>query len=287
MALDIASKDLLHQIISALHNIYDEREATTIASWLIEDLFQLTYHQIHWNEKIEWSKEKEQIVQNAIERLKKYEPLQYITEKAEFFGFTFKVSSDTLIPRPETEELVDLIIQENQTKLNCKILDIGTGTGCIPISLDKKLPLAKVSAIDISDKALKIAKENNDTLKSEVAFHQQDILNKDLSSFEKFDVIVSNPPYIRNLEKELMSENVLEHEPHLALFVDNETPLLFYDRITTLAKYSLNKEGKLYFEINEAFGKETAQLLINAGFENVDIIQDLQGKERIVKGILK
>lgn len=284
MAFDIASKDLLHQIVSSLQNIYEEREATTIASWLIEDLFQLTYHQIHWNEKIEWSKEKEQIVQNAIERLKNHEPLQYITERAEFFGFTFKVSSDTLIPRPETEELVDLIIQDNQTKFNCKILDIGTGTGCIPISLDKKLPLAKVSAIDISEGALKIAQENNKVLKSEVIFYQQDILNKDLSSFEKFDVIVSNPPYIRNLEKELMSENVLEHEPHLALFVDNDTPLLFYDRITTLASQSLNKGGKLYFEINEAFGQETAQLLINAGFEKVEIIQDLQGKERIVKG---
>ncbi len=285
MAFDIASKDLLHQITTSLKSVYEEREASTIGSWLIEDLFELTYHQIHWNEKIEWSEERQQIVDNAISRLKNHEPLQYITGRAAFFGFTFNVSSDTLVPRPETEELVDLIIQENQTKSTCKILDIGTGTGCIPISLDKKLTQAHVSAIDISEGALKIARQNNEQLQAHVSFYQQDILTTDLSDFEKFDVIVSNPPYIRNLEKELMSENVLNYEPHLALFVENDTPLLFYERITFLASQSLVKGGKLYFEINEAFGKETAQVLIDVGFEGVEIIQDLQGKDRVVKGI--
>ena len=285
MASDKASKDLLLQIANSLQEIYEEREAKNMASWLIEDFFGLSYHQIHTNEKIFWSPEKEQKIKESIERLRNKEPIQYITQRADFFGYSFLVSPHTLIPRPETEELVELIIQENQANKTVKILDIGTGTGCIPITLAKKMPFAEVFSLDISEEALKIAQQNNEKLKTNVHFFQHDILTKDLANFPTLDVIVSNPPYIREFEKELMNDNVLKHEPHLALFVENHTPLLFYKRITFLASKFLKKGGKLYFEINEAFGKETAELLKNAGFEQIEIIKDLQEKDRIVKGV--
>lgn len=284
MVSDKPSKDLLHQISQELEISYDEREAKRMASWLIEDFFNLSTFQIQYNESINWSFEKEEQIEDAINRLKKNEPIQYITQRAHFFGLEFKVSPATLIPRPETEELVDLILQENKQNPTAHILDVGTGSGCIPISIQKKMHLADVKSIDISEEALTIAQENNEQLQTNVTFHKKDILNELLMEFEKFDVIVSNPPYIRDFERELMHENVLKYEPHLALFVDNHKPLVFYKRITFLATKALKKGGKLYFEINESFGRETALLLKNAGFSNIEIIKDLQGKNRIVKG---
>lgn len=286
MVSDKPSKDLLHQILQELQTLYDEREAKRMASWLIEDLFNLSTLQVQFNELIDWSIEREAKIEDAIHRLKKNEPIQYITERADFFGLEFKVSPSTLIPRPETEELVDCILRENQQNPTAHMLDIGTGSGCIPISIQTKMPLSNLKSIDISEEALTIAQENNQRLNTKVTFYKKDILNELLTEFEKFDVIISNPPYIREFERELMNENVLKYEPHLALFVDNHKPLQFYKRITFLATKALKKGGKLYFEINESFGKETALLLKNAGFSTVEIIKDLQGKDRIVKGEL-
>ena len=190
-----------------------------------------------------------------------------------------------LIPRPETEELVEIILEENPSADN--ILDIGSGSGCIAISLKKNLPHATVSAMDISDEALLIAKENailNHTL---INFLQGDILSIHFSSTEhtnNFDIIVSNPPYVRESEKNKMSKNVLDYEPHLALFVDNNNPLVFYDSIADFALKNLAENGKLYFEINEALGKDVKKLLVDKGFKNVEIKKDMCGKDRIAIG---
>ncbi len=220
---------------------------------------------------------------NIVKRLQNHEPVQHITGEVEFYGLPFMVNSDVLVPRPETEELVDLILNKTEdTKLN--ILDIGTGSGCIPISLKTNLNQATVTAIDISEKALETASKNANLNNVDIAFVEKDILNKDLSDLPKQDIIISNPPYVLESDKQQMSKNVLDFDPHLALFVDDSTPLLFYKRITELAKLNLNPGGKLYFEIHENFGKETEDVLKENGFTNTRIIKDLQGKDRIVCG---
>ena len=195
------------------------------------------------------------------------------------------MNSDVLIPRPETEELVDLILSESKNeKLN--ILDIGTGTGCIPISLKYSLSNATVTSIDVSTGALETAKKNSCLNNVDILFLEKDILIADLSNLPQQDIIVSNPPYVLESDKKIMSQNVLEFDPHLALFVDDSTPLLFYKRITELAKSKLNIGGKLYFEIHENFGSETENLLIENGFKNIKIVKDMQGKDRMVIGTL-
>lgn len=219
----------------------------------------------------------------AIKDLKKFKPVQFITGSQFFYDNDFKVSEHTLIPRPETEELVDLIVKEN-TNFNGRILDIGSGSGAIAISLDKALENSKVTAFDVSKKALETAEYNNSALKSNVNFQYQDIL-KPTYIGEAFDIIASNPPYVLESEKELMQANVLEFEPHLALFVEDSDPLLFYKSIVQFCKSKLKSNGKLYFEINEKYGVETAKLLIDNNFSGVEVIKDMQGKDRIVKGI--
>ncbi|MCP4520395.1 MAG: peptide chain release factor N(5)-glutamine methyltransferase [Cytophagales bacterium] len=285
MASDKATQEILQQISSQIQEIYEEREAQNIAQWLTEDLFKISQFQILNNESIPWNENKEQSLSEAIERLKQYEPLQYISQQADFFGHTFKVSPNTLIPRPETEELVALILSETNNQDALNIVDIGTGTGCIPITLQSKLKRAQIYGLDISQKALEVAQENNKLHQTNVDFQRKDILAEDLKTLPSLDIIVSNPPYIKEEEKKEMAKNVLDHEPHLALFVPNDSPLLFYIRITELAQQSLKKGGKLYFEIHESYGQETAQMMKSKGFEQVEIIQDLQGKDRIVKGI--
>jgi len=215
----------------------------------------------------------------VLKRLKKEEPIQYILGETEFYGLIFKVKSDVLVPRQETEELVDLII--NECKGNESILDIGTGSGCIPVCLKSEMPNSQVSALDVSEKAIHIARENADLNNVKVNFFLQDILAIDKLP-TKFDVIVSNPPYITEQEKKQMQKNVLEFEPHLALFVEDENPLIFYKKIAKIAIESLSVNGKIYFEINENFGKETAELLKDVGFSDIRIIKDINDKNRIV-----
>jgi release factor glutamine methyltransferase len=219
----------------------------------------------------------------ALQKLKAHEPIQYIIGETQFYGLRFKVNKNVLIPRPETEELVHCII-EDATRTNLSILDIGTGSGCIPISLKKNIPDAKVFAWDISNDALQVATENANLNNVEVNFAHKDILSLSDYSERMFDVIVSNPPYVRNLEKAMMQPNVLAHEPHLALFVDDSDPLLFYRTISILAKGLLKPKGMLYFEINEAFAAETKDLMESLGYKKVEVKKDLFGKDRMVKG---
>jgi release factor glutamine methyltransferase len=232
-------------------------------------------------------------LKNILKRLQKEEPIQYILGNTEFYGLPFFVNENTLIPRSETEELVTWVLEEAamwQSNTDAikkeitpiSILDIGTGTGCIPISIAKNLPRAKISAIDISSEALKIAKKNRLLNKVDVDFIALDILKaKELP--QKFDIIVSNPPYVRELEKIEIKNNVLENEPHLALFVTDENPLIFYNKIADLAKQQLSKNGLLFFEINQYLGKETIALLAEKGFKNITLRKDLFGNNRMIK----
>jgi release factor glutamine methyltransferase len=226
--------------------------------------------------------EDEEKLRAAFERLKQHEPVQYITGKTEFFGLPFIVNENVLIPRPETEELVQWIIEETSSE-EIRILDIGTGSGCIAISLAKNLPNAKVSALDLSEEALKVARENAGINNVQIEFLQEDILAAD-SLPEKYDIIVSNPPYVRELEKQEMHGNVLKYEPALALFVKDEDPLLFYRQIAALAKENLAPGGKLYFEINQYLGKETVALLQEKNFQST-LKKDIFGAERMLKGV--
>ncbi|MDO6812359.1 peptide chain release factor N(5)-glutamine methyltransferase [Tenacibaculum soleae] len=234
-------------------------------------------------------------LQNITERLLKEEPIQYITGNTEFYGLPFLVNKNTLIPRPETEELVEWIITEvseihGKNITNFSILDIGTGTGCIPISIKHNLPNTIVSAIDVSLEALKVARKNAKLNTVEINFIEQDILNTDdlnqVLDSKKIDIIVSNPPYVRNLEKAEIKNNVLENEPHLALFVEDNNPLIFYDKIANLAVKHLTKNGLLFFEINQYLGKETVEILNKKGFKNIELKKDFVGNDRMIKASL-
>jgi release factor glutamine methyltransferase len=241
------------------------------------------------------------LLNTALKRLKNEEPIQYIIGATEFYGFPFLVDKSTLIPRPETEELVEWILlettklQRDQVSKSLQILDIGTGSGCIPISLARNLPTATISAIDISADALKVAIKNATLNKVKVDFIEGNVL--DLYAFNeilkqepyqqvKFDIIVSNPPYVRELEKIEIQNNVLLNEPHLALFVSDENPLLFYDRIADVAKQHLSKNGLLFFEINQYLGEETIKILAEKGFKNIKLRKDLFGNDRMIKATI-
>lgn len=219
---------------------------------------------------------------NAIEELTAEKPIQYILGETEFFSNRFFVDENVLIPRQETEELVAWIISETNANQKINILDIGCGSGCISISLAKVLPNTKVTAIDISKKAIELAKRNAVENNVQIHFIEQNILETN-SLTEKYDIIVSNPPYVREIEKNEIKNNVLCYEPHLALFVPDDTPLLFYKKITQLAKFSLNENGKLFFEINQYLGNETKKMIENNGFTNVVLRNDLIGNPRMIK----
>jgi len=229
-------------------------------------------------------------LKNIVKRLQKEEPIQYILGSTEFYGLQFLVNENTLIPRTETEELIAWVIDEIKVLANNKItelsiLDIGTGTGCIPISLAKNLTSLNISAIDISTEALLIAKQNAILNKVTIEFIELDILNAE-SLPQEYDIIISNPPYVRELEKEEIKNNVLENEPHLALFVADENPLIFYNKIADLAKQQLSENGMLFFEINQYLGKETVSMLVKKGFKNIQLKKDLFGNDRMIKCVL-
>lgn len=264
---------------SSLADLFKERE--------IEQIIQLMFSNVMGWDKITFRQnlqlglsESELLKFNGIlKRLKKQEPIQYILGETEFYGINFKVNSQVLIPRPETEELVDFIVQENKKKHQLSILDIGTGSGCIAIAIKKSIPNARVFAIDISEGALEIAKQNSELNKVEVEFILEDILSPKIIT-NKFDIIVSNPPYITPEEKSKMSSNVLNFEPHLALFVDD--PMLFYRSILEYSKHLLNAGGKIYFELNEYF-EEDYKSLFSRYTNTFEIINDIQSKKRMAK----
>ena len=273
----------------SLKGIHDENEVESFFFILTEYLHNLKRIDLALNPSFEISEAEVQKWESIISELKTEKPIQYIIGETWFYDSKFYVNEHTLIPRPETEELVDWIFateKKNDKKEKLTILDIGTGTGCIPISLKKNIPQAEVSAIDVSEEALKVAQKNALENKVAINFILQNILEtEDLK--QQFDIIVSNPPYVRNMEKQEIKKNVLAFEPHLALFVEDNDALLFYRKIAQLALKSLTPNGLLFFEINQYLGKETVELFENLGFKNIELKKDIYGNDRMIKGCLK
>ena len=269
-----------------LSRLYPRNEVKNITEMMFEHFMGWDKMTLRLNNKSSLSESELLLFHKALKRLLKNEPVQHIIGEMEFYSLPFKVNNNVLIPRPETEELVDLVIKE--CKGSETILDIGTGSGCIPISVKKHLKNTLVYGMDISENALVVARDNAVLNSTEVTFLKEDILQiaSIKNSLKKeFDVIISNPPYITNSEKALMSENVLTFEPHVALFVEDDEPLLFYDKIGHLAYYNLSSGGKLYFEINEHYSDQTMRLLKAIGFSDIRMIKDLQNKDRIIAAI--
>jgi len=270
------------QFFLALAEIFPETEIQSFFNILIEFKLNLKRIDVALQPTLEISTIDLDFLEKATNDLKTHIPIQYIIGETEFYGLPFKVNKNVLIPRPETEELVDWIIEDYKNSAEIKIIDIGTGSGCIPISLAKKLPSATISAIDISLDAIKTAKENAKLNQVTIQLIEADILNT-IKLAETYDIIVSNPPYVRELEKLEMQQNVLANEPHLALFVKDNDPLVFYDKIADLAKNHLSKNGSLYFEINQYLGKETVELLKSKGFTTIELKKDIFGVDRMLK----
>ena len=298
-------KDIFHK---ELDQIYGKDEVASFFYLGIEHYFNVARIQLQLEPEFTLSHDETDTFFELLEGLKQQKPIQYLLGETEFYGLQFKVNDNVLIPRPETEELVDWILKSYESRVmsselsnlkssivnrQLKILDIGTGSGCIAISLAKHLPEAQVFAVDISESALEIAKENADSNGVEIKFVKADILEsslwEDVALRQKgsFDIIVSNPPYVRELEKQEIKPNVLDNEPHLALFVENDNPLIFYKAITDFAVDKLKSNGSLYFEINQYLGQETKQLLVDAEFKEVELREDLNGNDRMLKGIKK
>ncbi len=269
-----------------LRNLYPETEIMQFFYFLAEEFFSWNRAavQLHYEEMVDTSVAR--LFDEALLRLSNGEPIQYILGKSHFGGMIFKVSLDVLIPRPETEELCNLIRTENSGKKyqEFSILDIGTGSGCIPVFLKRAFPYARVTAIDKMETALRMAGENAMNNNTEIRFLKADIL--DIQSWKalgQFDIIVSNPPYVLESERALMHRNVLEYEPYEALFVPDQDPLIFYRHIADFSWKSLLRPGCIYFEINEKYGVEVKSLLTAKGFERVEIVKDFSGRERFVK----
>ena len=269
----------------SLQDIQDEQEIESFFFILTEYLHHLKRVDVALNPDFEISDAAIEKWNAILSELQQEKPIQYITGEAWFYGLRFEVNENTLIPRPETEELVEWIIESQKSKVQSQkleILDIGTGSGCIPISLKANLPQANVSAIDVSEQALEVAKRNAVSNNVEVNFIQANILEvEDLN--QHFDIVVSNPPYVRNLEKQEIKKNVLDYEPHLALFVEDTDALLFYRKIAQLALKNLSSNGLLFFEINQYLGNETVELLENLGFKNIELKKDVYGNDRMIK----
>jgi release factor glutamine methyltransferase len=277
-----SSKYYFDEMVRKIMPVFGKEEAKSIAFLFFEMEFGLNKTDILTEKPIGQAFDFEPI----ITRLLLAEPIQHIIGKAEFFGYQFFVNKHTLIPRPETEELVHLTIDflkktpKNDKKI--EVLDIGTGTGCIAISIDKAIDNLHITAFDVSIEAIKIAQKNNNELNANVNFQQIDFLDENQWPEKKFDLIVSNPPYVTTGEKDLMHKNVLEYDPHLALFVPDEKPLIFYEKIAKFAKKYLSSNGKVLVEINEQFGEATSQCFVNQGFSESKVISDFHDKDRFV-----
>jgi len=278
----------------SLKHLYPTSEIDSFFFLILEEYMGLKRIDIVLKSDFLIDKKSLNLLQIATKQLEQEIPIQYIIGKTEFFGLPFHVNKEVLIPRPETEELVEQVLKKVSLIKTCnssknetikekqlKVLDIGTGSGCIAISLKKQLPSSEVSALDVSNKALRVAKKNAFLNNVDINFVHQDILKtNDLDKL--YDVIISNPPYVRELEKKEIKNNVLNNETHIALFVDNKNPLLFYNKIAELAKKFLIKNGQLHFEINQYLGKETIKLLAEKGFKNIQLKKDIFGNDRII-----
>lgn len=279
-------KEYRSQFIQQLTPIYDAGEAESFFYLVLEDKQQLKRIDLALYPDLVFSEEEIVVWNSILEQLKQEIPIQYLLGKTSFYGLDFEVNENVLIPRPETEELVEWILESQKSKVENKkirILDIGTGSGCIAISLAKNLPNAEVFALDISEKALATAKRNAEINEVNVTFINQNILETDYLG-QQFDIIVSNPPYVRNLEKEEIKKNVLHNEPHLALFVEDNDALIFYKKIAELAQKNGSENSQLYFEINQYLGKEMIDLLKKMNFKNIELRKDIYGNDRMIKG---
>lgn len=288
-------KDFKSFFIQELSPIYDSGESESFFYLILEERHQLKRIDLALNIDLTFSEAELGTWNLILEQLQHEIPIQYLLGKTSFYGLEFLVNDDVLIPRPETEELVDWVVSYNQIHKSTnplRILDIGTGSGCIAISLAKNFPDAIVYAIDISEKAIAIAQKNAKKNKVEVHFIEADILNTtDLEKLPtpnfqlptQFHIIVSNPPYVRNLEKQEIRKNVLDNEPHLALFVEDNDALIFYKKIAELALKNLSENGQLYFEINQYLGTDTIDLLKKMNFNTIELRKDIYGNDRMIK----
>ena len=282
-------KVLRLKFYDALNNLYCHSEIDVFFYSLMEYYFHKPKVDVYLNQDQKLDQTSEIIMINALNELTNHKPLQYITSQTEFYSLKFNLSESVLIPRPETEELVEWIIKDHIFKENeFKILDLGTGSGCISVSLARFLKKSRVYAVDLSDKALVKAHENAKLNNVEVIFEECDILDENLPDyFKNFEVFVSNPPYVRNLEKNEMKQNVMHYEPHMALFVSDNDPLEFYTAILQIATNRLVSGGKLYFEINQYLGIEMMDLVMSFGFYDIELKKDSFGNDRMLRAIKK
>lgn len=270
-------------IKQAINGQYPDTEASAIAKAILTDVFQLSTTDLYASKDMNFSTNQAEKLEVIITRLRANEPLQYILGNCYFCGLNFHVEPGVLIPRPETAELIEWIIADRKSSDSpIRILDIGTGSGCISISLAKNLPQSEVYAWDISEDAIRIASDNANRLDANVRFRQTDVLGQ-VPTDTMMNVIVSNPPYITEAERTDMDANVTDWEPDTALFVPDNTPLLFYERIAEIGKQILTPDGTIYFEINQRFGTETVDMLRKKGYRNVELRKDLSGNDRMIK----
>lgn len=277
--------ELKNQCKNSLSPLYNEREIDTIFYLIAEKVFHKNKTILHLALNEEWSEfeNKKILFFHYLKELSEGKPVQYVVGETNFYGYDFFVNQYTLIPRPETEELVEWILHDfpNNEKPK-KVLDIGTGSGCIAISLKKQKPLWQITGIDISEKALELSKENATALNVDVDFIAFDLLSGNYELLEKFDIIVSNPPYIKESEKKMINNSVIDFEPNSALFVDDEKPLIFYEAIIALAKNNLQPNGKIYVEINQYLAQETKELF-EQNFGEVNLKKDISNNYRMIK----
>lgn len=279
-------RDIRQHYKAKLLENYDDREAEELLFLLIEEYTGIPKLKIVAEPDLTLTESELLKVHFAVKDLNNHKPVQYILGKTVFYGLPIRVSKDVLIPRPETEELVELVIRENQDRNNLRILDIGTGSGCIAITLKKFLPRSEVVAIDISNPALQIAQINAKDNQQSIEFKRIDILAiNNWSSLGSYDIIVSNPPYVRNSEKKLMKRNILDYEPETALFVDDLNPIIFYKAIAEFGTTNLNVNGRAYCEINQFLGEEILNVFGKAGFNETELLTDINGNNRFIKAI--
>ena len=275
---------LVRHIREALHGSYTDAEALSLAKMLLVEVFGFSTLELYGGKDRGFSEKEQEVLSDIVCRLQNHEPIQYIIGRETFMGLVFEVNENVLIPRPETQELVNWILEDRRADEGCKILDIGTGSGCIPISLAHFMSGAELEAWDISDGALDVARRNASQNEVKVLFRKQNVLEA-VPSSSCYDVILSNPPYITEQEKVDMEANVLDWEPSIALFVPDTDPLLFYRKIAELGLEMLVADGALYFEINRAYGEMMKTMLEDMGYNNVELRKDMFGNDRMIKAI--
>lgn len=275
------TKTIFDQLSNDLAGVYDEKETRNVIFLLMEGLFQVSPADILVGKEFTMTKQLKTKWEESIERLKSHEPIQYVLGNAHFYGLDFKVNKDVLIPRQETEELVDWIVSQQHE--GQEVLDIGTGSGCIAISIGLKLPDVQVTAWDNSPRALSLARKNAENHHINIDLQEVDVLSQEIPE-AVFDLIVSNPPYIPTQQKNIMHPNVIEYEPAGALFVGDDHPLTFYSAICNMTSRILRPKGWIYFEINESFGREMVRLLKDHSFNKIELRKDINGKNRMVRG---